>query len=130
MKLIPLGGLYRRDQAFVKVDDEDYDNLSRFYWYIDSKGYPVRFGGVRMHRHILGKAGKLVDHRNHDKLDSQRSNLRLCNNFQNQQNRGKNRNNTSGYKGVSYQQTNRNYRATITANGKQKWLGAAEDPHH
>jgi len=87
------------------IDDEDVGRVSKHKWcYDSSNGYPVsRIGGnrVRLHRFILNNpTSKYVDHMNRDKLDNRKENLRLCNASQNVRNRGVNKNNTSGYKGV------------------------------
>ena len=88
------------------IDDEDLEKVRNHTWCFDSSnGYPVsRIKGkrVRLHRFLLGiKSKKFVDHINRNKLDNRRSNLRICNVFENVRNRGLNRNNTSGYKGVT-----------------------------
>jgi len=87
------------------IDDEDFESVSKFRWcYDSSNGYPVsRIKGirVRLHRFILNdKNARYVDHINRNKLDNRKSNLRTCNSSQNVRNRGLNKNNTTGYKGV------------------------------
>lgn len=53
------------------VDDEDYEYLSQFKWYLSSHGYPMRVNyavgsrvGIGMHRDILKPTGndKLTEH--------------------------------------------------------------------
>jgi hypothetical protein len=79
-------------------------------------------GSVSMHREILRpNPGTFVDHVDRDGLNNVRSNLRACTRVHNQWNRGANRNNTSGFKGVSA--LGSGYRATISANGRTIHLG-------
>jgi hypothetical protein len=116
------------------VDDSDYERINRWKWSAHSnkgKWYAVRFVGtwplqecIRMHRTILdAPAGVLIDHRDGDGLNNTRSNLRLCNTIQNAQNRNKQINNTSGYKGVSWAKWANSYRAQIWDNTKKIHLG-------
>ena len=101
------------DGHFTTVDDADFEWLSQWKWHYKD-GYVVRTQYVkgsgrknqrnvhiRMQRLILGNPkGLLVDHINGDKLDNRRTNLRLATHTENHQNRNKQTNNTSGYKGV------------------------------
>ena len=94
------------------VDDEDFEWLSQSHWglqWSSGKFYASyqrkkkgRAKTVLMHRLIIGaEKGQQVDHQNGQTLDNQRKNLRLCNASQNVANSRRNRNNTSGFKGVS-----------------------------
>lgn len=71
--------------------------------------------------------GFWVDHINGDTLDNRRSNLRLCTVSGNNHNRMKSKNNTSGYKGVSWLKQNQKWRAYIKVNSKDKHLGCYLD---
>lgn len=103
MKIIPL-----TKDKFTLVDDEDYNQLNKYKWCVMSQGYAargIRISGksylVLMHRAILNSPkGFDIDHINGNKLDNRKSNLRVCSHSQNQWNRSKQKNNTSGYKGV------------------------------
>jgi hypothetical protein len=121
------------------VDDEDYELLSRWKWCVSNNGYAVR-GAPRqnklllMHRELMQPVpvGMTVDHRNGNKLDNRRANLRLATKSQNSFNRGKNKNNTSGLKGVHRLKLIKRpyFTAVIQAHGQQKYLGSfstAED---
>lgn len=75
-----------------------------------------------MHRHIFGLTDPriLVDHRDHDGLNNQRHNLRVCNHSQNAANSRKTRQPTkSQYKGVS----GGDWVAEITVEGQTLSLG-------
>lgn len=64
-----------------------------------------------------------IDHINCDPSDNRFSNLREATDAENGRNRGYNINNTSGFKGVSYNKRARKYVASIKVDGKQKHLG-------
>jgi len=129
MKLIPL-----TKGHFAKVDDEDFERLSKWDWYY-SHGYAVRSIGewpnqthVWMHHEILDQSpGMETDHENSDGCDNQRPNLRLCTHSQNNANASKRKDNTSGYKGVSWYEPGKKWHARITKNGRIS-LGYFKDP--
>lgn len=68
-----------------------------------------------------------IDHRNGCRSDNRLSNLRVCTNAENGQNRGLNKNNTSGYIGVSFDRRNVGWQAHIRVNGKRHNLGLFKD---
>jgi len=74
----------------------------------------------------------VVDHLDGNKLNNQRSNLRICTQVENGANRGKNKNNTSGFKGVSFIGHGRNlaktWRANLRHNGSTENLGNYATP--
>ncbi len=126
MKRIPL-----TQGEFALVDDEDYDWLNQWKWYLTGKGYAARTrlkgdgGGIMyMHRQILGTPdGMGTDHRDEIKLNNQRSNLRVCTNDQNACNRSKTNVNTSGFKGVSWNESRKKWQASMSIDGKTTYLG-------
>lgn len=114
------------------IDDEDFDLVRQFIWcpfQCRTHRKPYLKSGVAglLHRYLTGApSDKLVDHIDGDSLNNRRRNLRLCSRYENGRNRGKNRNNTSGLKGVSWHKQRGLWRATITAGGKQVSLGLHE----
>lgn len=66
---------------------------------------------------------RLVDHINGNRQDNRIANLRLATTSENLCNRGKPRNNTSGFKGVSWNTKFQIWQATIKFNGRNKNLG-------
>ena len=67
--------------------------------------------------------GLQIDHINRNKSDNCISNLRLATIGQNQHNRDKSKNNTSGYKGIVWDKSRNKWRAQIKINNKVINLG-------
>ena len=113
------------------VDAEDYDRLRTYKWCGVEEGrswYAKTFQRdglpLWMHRLILdAPKGLVVDHIDHDGLNNRKTNLRLCTNAQNQQNRRPHRGGTSRYKGVHRVKSRNKFRASLTHNGKRFQLG-------
>lgn len=127
--------LFLSDGSFALVDDKDFKSLSKYSWHPTKNGYAIRnqvvgeYEDVRnrkkvlLHRHILSGV-KFVDHINGDRRDCRRKNLRECTAGQNQWNSKTPKNNTSGYKGVSFRKDRNRFRAQISCNGKTYRLGS------
>lgn len=82
-----------------------------------------------IHRKILGVSPPIeVDHKNGDSLDNRKANLRLANRSQNAMNQKLNKNNSSGYKGVTWYKTANKFMAYITVNYKRIHLGCFDCP--
>ena len=128
MKLIPL-----TQGKMALVDDEDYEKVRSYKWYLLS-GYAVRHvfyyeNGKRkctpifMHRLILNTPPELkTDHKNGNKLDNRRHNLRSATAHQNGCNQNKTTRRTSSiFKGVCFERTRRKWKATFgyTEDGKK-----------
>jgi hypothetical protein len=110
------------------VDDEDFEFLNQWKWYKSGSGYATRSEGTRrvrtffwMHRVVLGTPnGMLTDHKDRNKLNNQRSNLRICTPSQNGMNILFHHRKGSRFKGVHVRndRPNKYYRASIYVNGK------------
>jgi hypothetical protein len=81
---------------------------------------------VLLHTFLTG--WELVDHVDSDGLNNRRANLRPATHSENQQNRRMAENNTSGYKGVSFDKSKGRWRAAIKLNGRTINLGRFADP--
>jgi hypothetical protein len=108
----------------VLYDMEDEDRLKQHTWGVSgtkkngscyvSTTIPHPDGGFRsngrprearlpMHRYIMNcPKGLEVDHKNHNKLDNRKTNLRICTRAENSKNLRKSPNRSSRFKGVSY----------------------------
>lgn len=137
----PLGGSFKfiplTQGQFAIVDAEDFETLSRFKWYA-MKDRDGSYKAVRncrcpltgkqhtilMSRQIMNCPVDMeVDHINHDTLDNRREKMRICTRSQNMMNRKKYRNNTSGFKGVTWHKDRKKWRSQIQFNNKDIHLG-------
>lgn len=128
------------------IDDEDYERVSQFNWYAlvakhkdgsiknvyaaSHKPKATAYGNHTryLHRFIMNlPSGRkpVVDHKDHDGLNNQKSNLRVCSQTQNLGNsRNIRKGKTSKFKGVSKTQRKKQpWLAQISLNGKVKNLG-------
>ena len=77
-----------------------------------------------MHREILKcPKGLFIDHINRNGLDNRKNNLRVCSKSQNMMNTLIPKNNTSGYKGVSWSKRDKKWMAYIKIKNKFNNLG-------
>lgn len=125
----------------IVVDDCDADLLGRSSLW--SNGYIMwcgpMFKGIReripLHRLILGRKlnaevpeDVIVDHIDGNPLNNSRNNLRECGRSNNSHNSKKSRDNTSGYKGVHWDNLKGGWRARIQAFNKRHELGVYATP--
>jgi len=135
--------LYNRkciEVARAKIDTEYYEQIrdSKLKWSLTNRGYVSTNWfdeNNKQHQESLHQAiiqlsgqkvpsGEEIDHKDGDKLNCLEENLRICTHSQNQQNRGKNKNNTSGDKGVIWHKPSKKYEAYISDNnGNREHLG-------
>lgn len=118
-KIIPLS-----KGKFAMVDNEDFDRVKDICWSINSKGYATSRNHNELHKFLMQTPeGLFTDHINGDRLDNRRSNLRICTNQENCWNSKINSNNTTGYKGVSLNNTKTKFKSSISKNKIQYHLG-------
>jgi len=114
------------------VSDGDFAKVSRRKWYLGKDGHArsTVTPHIYLHHLINGKPprGLETDHRNGNRLDNRRSNLRNATHRQNQMNMGKHRDNVSGFKGVFRRSGRKKWNVQIKANGKRKFLGRFDSP--
>ncbi len=123
------------------VDDEDYERVAQFnwhavkhreIWYAQRNLISPKTGRrttQHMQRFILDTCtAPHIDHRDCDGLNNQRYNFRPCTHAQNFRNRGAQRNNTSGYKGVTWSAIKNRWLAAIQVDSTKMHLGNFRDP--
>lgn len=127
---VPLHGRGGMFHGWAIVDLGDIEKVKTIAWTLDPRGYvagrPAGFkNSTTIHRWLIldGASGaNVVDHRDGDKLNNRRENLRLCSQANNAKNTKLARNNTSGAKGVSLDANGR-WRARIWKDRKEIRLG-------
>jgi hypothetical protein len=110
------------------VDDDDYDYLIQWKWNHHNHDCNIIYArrsmvidgkriDISMHRLIMGNpVGMMIDHIDHNGLNNQKSNLRICDHTQNMCNRrgfGK-----SKFLGVYKEERKNRWRAQLRHNGK------------
>lgn len=124
-----IGYTYNTDTPFY-FDLEDYDKIKDYQWRLNDHGYIDTVIGlskaIYMHRLVMGLTDEKleVDHKFHNITDNRKQNLRVCSRQENGRSAITPSNNTSGKKGVSYQKTRDKWRAYITIDNKQYYLGS------
>lgn len=136
---------------YALVDDEDYELVTSKTWHLNADGYAIWRGWVEttqearaagretpmkltlfMHRLVMGVGvggsycpSEQVDHIDQNKLNNQKSNLRVGSRLENAQNIKSHRDaETSQYRGVYFNKRSSKWYARAQANGKFIWLGS------
>lgn len=117
-------------------DKEDYDLIYPYCWMRQSNdGYIIAHNAnddgkwVLMHRLVMNLTDDslYIDHRNHQKADNRKCNLRIVTPSLNGMNAKPSALNTSGHRGVSFETRSGKWIANIRVNGKIKYLGKFAD---
>lgn len=135
----------------VMLDDEDFAKVIPFNWtpviykrgknrktvyflytyhYVDSNKIPQK-ELLRLHRFIMACSrndGCVIDHKDGNTLNNTKINLRKCTHEENLRNQRIRRDNTSGYKGVSWHLSSKKWRACIQFNNKSIHIGSFVSP--
>lgn len=121
------------------VDDEDFRELNKHKWcaiksrrvfYAARRANPTGGGMIYMHRVIHKTPNEhYTDHINGNGLDNQKKNLRTCTTSQNGMNRGIQKNNVTGYKGVCWKKRDKKYEAKVMFKRRYVYLGYFNSKH-
>lgn len=116
----------------IIIDDEDFNWISSYSWRLSKSGYvvrsaptkPIRWDDVALHRLLVPNANDLfVDHKNGDKLDNRKVNLRTATREQNIANTSKAWG-KSDYRGVSWHKGENRWHSRISYYGQRIWIGS------
>lgn len=138
--------LYENDYAYFIInrngikykclfDIEDIDKINEYKWHIHIRNKRDRRPDVcsntyvehnkrkyiNLARHLMGYPKDLqIDHINRNTLDNRRKNLRICTNFENQNNKSTN---TSGHVGVVWDKSRNKWKVSLGFNNKTYNIG-------
>lgn len=97
-----------KDSGYIQVSYKNKSYLAHLIiWYIVKGEWPTQD----------------IDHRNTIRSDNRIDNLRYSTDNENQWNKSMSRNNTSGYKGVSWHEKSGKWRADVVKHGKRVTVG-------
>lgn len=118
---------------FTTIDAADAERILAYKWCLHKSGYAYRGRRksdgsgphcIMLHWSIIDVPdGMLPDHIDRDKLNNRRSNLRLVSNAGNKMNVAIRADNTSGFRGVSWDKRSGKWEAHITVESRKRFLG-------
>jgi len=128
--LIDISSAQKSIRESILIDECDMDLIRDYTWCLNTNGYLYAWvNGKPQYLHViiaermgLDVSGD-IDHEDRNPLNNQRDNLRSATRSQNKANGKIPKNNTSGYKGVSWDKATQKWYAKITVNKKQINLG-------
>lgn len=118
------------NKGTVLVDDEDYKILSKYSWHVHVAGTKTYarawIEGRREYMHRLLCDAELVDHINQNGLDNRKSNLRPATKSENAVNSKIRKDNSSGFRGVTFNKKAKKFQAEVKRDGVRRYLGLFE----
>lgn len=123
-----IGYTHNGDKFLIDLDDLEL--VQKYTWVKDDKYFYAKILGtnkkITLHRLIMGFPKDMeVDHVNGQgsEFDNRKSNLRVATHVENNQNKTKYKNNTSGHKGVTWDKSKNKWKAQIGINNTTINLG-------
>ena len=113
--------------AKARISLKDVKRVSKYKWCCSGNGYAFAHRVGLLHRFVMrAEDGVMYDHKNRNKLDCRRSNLRPCTHKQNSRNTNIRAHNKLGIKGVNKQ--GNKFKVVLTLNRASIYLGLFDDP--
>lgn len=112
--------------------DAEFSHLARYRWRLSDRGYVGRHahGLVLLHREVMGCVrgdGLEVDHRNRNRFDCRRENLRVATRALNAQNLSSRPGSSSRFRGVGWERGKGCWQAYVCVGRKQTKVGYHAD---
>ena len=135
IELLETYGILHIGISLFYIDLDDLPIIESRRWYVDKDGYLTssyyylgQLRIVRFHRIVAhAKPGQWVDHRDKNRANNRKQNLRCCSYSENNRNRGLYSTNTSGVAGISFDKKRNRWAASITYNSKRIFIGRFRD---
>lgn len=135
VELFDTYGVLHIGLAIFYFDLDDLSVIESRSWYVDKDGYltssyyylgQIRI--VRFHRIVAhARPGQWVDHRDKNRANNRKQNLRCCDYSENNRNRGLYSTNTSGVTGVAFDKKREQWVATIMYDHRRIFIGRFPD---
>jgi hypothetical protein len=121
------GELFYKEKKYRRIMDRPLGHLHHtgYLSVMHLKKFYMVHRLVWLYHH--GFMPPMLDHIDGNPVNNRIENLRIATATQNQQNKGMQKNNTSGIKGISFFKPSRKWRAQIKVNGKNIYLGLFDD---
>lgn len=124
-----IGHFTTRDEIFY-IDLDDYEKVSKYTWFLNKNGYAytdiINNNGekerILLHRYVTNFQYKLCDHKDRNRLNNRKENLRTATYAQNMWNRRLKEDKVMGI--VKPKKDNWKWGARIRVNCKIIWLGS------
>lgn len=124
-------GILRIGNINFYFDSEDLPLIESRSWYVDKDRYLTssyyylgQLRIVRFHRVVVhAQPGQWVDHKDRNRANNRKQNLRCCDYLENNRNRGRYSTNTSGVTGVTFDKKRERWVATIMQDHKRIFIG-------
>lgn len=122
--------MYTTKNIEFLIDKEDLEKVLKYTWCLSKTGYLVANINkkvTKLHRYLLNaEKGTIIDHKNRNRLDNRKHNLRFCNKKENARNTSISKSNMLNELGIS-KTANGKYRARIMVDKKEVFLGSFYD---
>jgi len=129
---VVLRDIKQREVARAIIDIKDVEKIRCYKWHALKRKHGICMATTIngnpecMPNIIMGFKSNnkhQIDHKDRNPLNNRKINLRICTHSQNQMNKNKGKNNTSGYKGVYWHKRNKKWAAHIRFNNKKYHIG-------
>lgn len=114
-------------RATVLIDTSNIDLVKQCTWNISSSGHIINRGSNMSLHHLVYETDSMIDHIDRNPCNNLLSNLRATNKSLNAANMFRNKQNTSGFKGVCFNRRNNKWISQIKNNYKFQWLGSYDN---
>jgi hypothetical protein len=114
-----MGCYAHNNREIFYFDKEDFEKVRNCCWLIDADNYArTKLNGksVLFHQLIMDFPGCEVDHKDRNRRNNKKENLRRATDGQNAINASMRKDNVTGVKGVSWNDTNKNWRSILDLN--------------
>ena len=135
IELLETYGILHIGISLFYFDLDDLPIIESRRWYVDKDGYLTssyyylgQLRIVRFHRIVAhAKPGQWVEHKDKNRANNRKQNMRCCSYSENNRNRGLYSTNTSGVAGISFDKKRNRWAASITYNSKRIFIGRFRD---